>query len=53
LYPVRVALLAAAYFGAARPGLTMPFVAEQGTGVGPPTGTARAALLLRREHFGK
>jgi hypothetical protein len=53
LYPVRAALLAAVYFGAAKPGLTRAFVAEQGTGVGPPTGIARAALLWRREHFGK
>jgi hypothetical protein len=53
LYPVRVALPAAVYFGAARPGLTRAFVAEQGTVVWPPTGIALAALLRRREHFGK
>jgi hypothetical protein len=53
LYPVRAALLAAAYSGEARPGLTRAFVAEQGTGVWPPTGIAPAALLRRREHFGK
>jgi hypothetical protein len=29
------------------------FVAEQGAGVGTPTGIAPAALLWRREHFGK
>src|SRR5215472_10397842 len=44
--PVQVALLAAAYFGAARLGLTMAFVAEQVTAVWPPTGIALAALLL-------
>ena len=53
LYPVRVALLAAAYFGAARPGLTRAFVAERGTVVWPPAGIAPADLLWRREHFGK
>ena len=52
-YPVQVVLLATIYFGAAKLGLTMAFVAEQGTGVGPPTGIARAALPWRREHFGK
>jgi PAS domain S-box-containing protein len=46
LYPVRVALLAAVYFGAAKLGLTMAFVAEQVTAVWPPTGIALAALLL-------
>src|SRR5262249_6704653 len=45
-YPVQVALLAAAYFGAAKLGLTMAFVAEQVTAVWPPTGIALAALLL-------
>ena len=53
LYPVPVALLTAVDFGVARPGLTRAFVAEQGTGVWPPTGIAPAALLRRREHFGK
>jgi hypothetical protein len=48
-----VALLATVYFGAAKLGLTMAFVAEQGTVVWPPTGIAPAALLLRRENFGK
>jgi PAS domain S-box-containing protein len=46
LYPVRVALLAAVYFGAAKLGLAMAFVAEQVTAVWPPTGIALAALLL-------
>ena len=50
---LRVALLAAAYLGAAKVGLTMAFVAEQVTAVWPPTGIALAALLWRREHFGK
>src|SRR5262249_29310309 len=45
-YPVQVTLLAAAYFGAAKVGLTMAFVAEQVTAVWPPTGIALAALLL-------
>ena len=45
-YPAQVALLAAAYFGAAKLGLTMAFVAEQVTAVWPPTGIALAALLL-------
>src|SRR5262249_21735562 len=39
-------LLAAVYFGAARLGLTMAFVAEQVTAVWPPTGIALAALLF-------
>src|SRR6516164_4136544 len=47
-YPVQVALLAAVYFGAAKLGLTMAFVAEQVTAVWPPTGIALAALLLFR-----
>ena len=41
-----MALLTAAYFGAAKLGLTMAFVAEQVTAVWPPTGIALAALLL-------
>ena len=45
-YPVQLALLAAVYFGAAKLGLTMAFVAEQVTAVWPPTGIALAALLL-------
>src|SRR5262245_58257536 len=45
-YSVQVALLAAAYFGAAKVGLSMAFVAEQVTAVWPPTGIALAALLL-------
>jgi integral membrane sensor domain MASE1 len=44
--PAQVALLAAVYFGAARVGLSMAFVAEQVTAVWPPTGIALAALLL-------
>src|SRR5262249_31774151 len=39
-YPEQVALLAAVYFGAAKLGLTMAFVAEQVTPVLPPTGRA-------------
>jgi integral membrane sensor domain MASE1 len=45
-YPVQLALLAAVYFGAAKLGLTMAFVAEQVTAVWPPTGIALAALLF-------
>src|SRR5262249_61797240 len=45
-YPVQVAILATVYFGAAKLGLTMAFVAEQVTAVWPPTGIALAALLL-------
>src|SRR5262249_52186402 len=45
-YPVQIALLAAVYFGAAKLGLTMAFVAEQVTAVWPPTGIALAALLF-------
>ena len=45
-YPVQVALLAAAYFVAAKAGLSMAFVAEQVTAVWPPTGIALAALLF-------
>src|SRR5262249_37917667 len=45
-YPVQVALRAAVYFGAAKLGLSMAFVAEQVTAVWPPTGIALAALLL-------
>src|SRR3982751_5501832 len=37
--------LAAAYFVAAKLGLTMAFVAEQVTAVWPPTGIALAALV--------
>src|SRR5262245_2594759 len=46
IYPVPLALLAAVYFGAAKLGLTMAFVAEQVTAVWPPTGIALAALLF-------
>jgi integral membrane sensor domain MASE1 len=45
-YPVQLAVLAAVYFGAAKLGLTMAFVAEQVTAVWPPTGIALAALLF-------
>src|SRR5262245_15516545 len=45
LYSAQVVCLAAAYFGAAKLGLTMAFVAEQVTAVWPPTGIALAALL--------
>jgi PAS domain S-box-containing protein len=45
-YTLQVAVLAAVYYGAAKLGLTMAFVAEQVTAVWPPTGIALAALLL-------
>src|SRR5262245_8837100 len=45
-YLVQWALLAGVYFGAAKLGLTMAFVAEQVTAVWPPTGIALAALLV-------
>src|SRR5262245_37056900 len=45
-YALQVGFLAAVYFGAAKLGLTMAFVAEQVTAVWPPTGIALAALLL-------
>jgi hypothetical protein len=48
-----VAPLTAVYFGASKVGLTRAFVAEQGAVVWPPTGIAPAALLWRRENFGK
>jgi hypothetical protein len=44
--PVPVALVAAAYFGAATVGLSLAFVAEQVTAVWPPPGIGLAALLL-------
>src|SRR5262245_5336570 len=45
-YPVQLPLFAAVYFGAAKVGLTMAFVAEQVTAVWPPTGIALVALLV-------
>jgi PAS domain S-box-containing protein len=45
-YPAQLTLLAAVYFGTAKFGLTMAFVAEQVTAVWPPTGIALAALLV-------
>src|SRR5262245_5651744 len=41
-----IVCLAALYFGAAKLGLSMAFVAEQVTVVWPPTGIAIAALLI-------
>jgi hypothetical protein len=40
-HPVQVALSAAAYFGAAKVGLSLAFVAEQVTAVWPPTWASR------------
>jgi PAS domain S-box-containing protein len=45
-YVGQLALLVAVYFGAAKLGLTMAFVAEQVTVVWPPTGISLAALIL-------
>src|SRR5437660_7200486 len=45
-YWALVVAVAAAYFGAAKLGLTMALVAEQVTAVWPPTGIALAALVL-------
>jgi PAS domain S-box-containing protein len=45
-YAAQLVTLAAAYFCAAKLGLTMAFVAEQVSVVWPPTGIALAALLL-------
>ncbi len=45
-YPLQVVVLAVIYYGAARLGLTMAFVAEQVTAVWPPTGIALAALYF-------
>jgi PAS domain S-box-containing protein len=45
-YGVRVAAVAAAYFAAAKLGLSMAFVAEQVSAVWPPAGIALAAVLL-------
>jgi integral membrane sensor domain MASE1 len=42
---VQAALLAAVYFGAAKVGLSMAFVAEQVTAVWPPTGIALGAFV--------
>src|SRR5207237_9858279 len=41
-----VLALAGVYFAAAKLGLSMAFVADQVTAVGPPTGIAFAAVLL-------
>jgi integral membrane sensor domain MASE1 len=46
LYLIRVALLAAAYYGAAKLGLTLAFANRSVTAVWPPTGIALAALVL-------
>src|SRR3954454_15557577 len=44
--PTQWAILALAYFAAAKLGLTMAFVTEQVTAVWPPTGIALAAILV-------
>ena len=46
LYAVRVAIIAAVYFVAAKLGLTLALVAEQVTTVWPPTGLSLAAVLI-------
>jgi integral membrane sensor domain MASE1 len=45
-YLAKILALAAVYFGAAKLGLSMAFVAEQVTPVWPPTGIALAAIVL-------
>ncbi|HEV8306648.1 MAG TPA: MASE1 domain-containing protein, partial [Methylomirabilota bacterium] len=45
-YGMTLLVIAAVYFGAAKLGLTMAFVAEQVTAVWPPTGIALVAILL-------
>src|ERR671935_1205158 len=45
-YPVRVALIAGAYFGSAKLGLELAFAHSSITAVWPPTGIALAALVL-------
>src|SRR5579864_1906726 len=51
LYLLDVAAIAAVYFGSAKLGLTMAFVAEQVTAVWPPTGIALAVILLFGTRF--
>jgi serine phosphatase RsbU (regulator of sigma subunit)/anti-sigma regulatory factor (Ser/Thr protein kinase) len=46
LYAVKVAGVAAAYYGAAKLGLNLAFTAKSVTAVWPPTGIALAALVL-------
>ncbi|HXG08276.1 MAG TPA: MASE1 domain-containing protein [Gemmataceae bacterium] len=50
IYLGEVAALTAVYFGAARLGLSLAFIADQVTAVWPATGIALAALLLRGYH---
>ena len=46
VYPVRLAILCAAYFGAAKAGLAFAFANQSVTAVWPPTGIALAAVLI-------
>jgi diguanylate cyclase len=45
-YPVRLAILCAAYFGAAKAGLAFAFANQSVTSIWPPTGIALAAVLI-------
>src|SRR3954471_23126610 len=45
-YPVRLAILCAAYFGAAKAGLAFAFANQSVTSIWPATGIALAALLI-------
>jgi integral membrane sensor domain MASE1 len=45
-YAVRIAVIAGAYYGAAKLGLSLAFTTESVTAVWPPTGIALAAVLL-------
>src|SRR5436190_11028430 len=46
VYPVRLAILCAAYFGAAKAGLAFAFANQSVSAVWPPTGIALAAVLI-------
>ena len=45
-YPIRLAILCAAYFAAAKAGLAFAFSNQSVTAIWPPTGIALAAVLL-------
>src|SRR5437660_6705696 len=45
-YPVRLAILCAVYFGAAKAGLAFAFANQSVTSIWPPTGIALAAVLI-------
>src|SRR5437763_11827649 len=45
-YPVRLAIVCAVYFGAAKAGLAFAFANQSVTSIWPPTGIALAAVLI-------